>query len=211
MTLAASRSSFGRANGVSRGWVTWPLDILPVSHRQSLNKFVCAETSMACMGARGCLACSHALPAAGPCGERCLLGQCQNLPTSWSGMWMDGVGSCTQPFSVVADTRGRRQCWWLQASRCRRPPGCGETRMVGVPRAVGGGWLPLHEAATGWPRSRTAALACVDDAEALMTASHGTKRDLLEGRILLPSRLMSSIAGTLSRGSQTSGRTFLSE
>lgn len=136
---------------------------------------------MACMGARGCLACSHALPAAGPCGERCLLGQCQNLPTSWSEMWMDGVGSCTQPFSVVADTRGRRQCWWLQASRCRRPPGCGETRMVGVPRAVGGGWLPLHEAATGWPRSRTAALACVDDAEALMTASHGTKRDLLEG------------------------------
>lgn len=125
MTLTASRSSFGRANGVSRGWVTWPLDILPVSHRQSLNKFVCAETSMACMGARGCLVCSHALPAAGPCGERCLLGQCQNLPTSWSGMWMDGVGSCTQPFSVVADTRGRRHAGGFKPAVAAAHPDAG--------------------------------------------------------------------------------------
>ena len=57
-------------------------------------------------------------------------------------------------------------------------------------RTTGGGLLPFHEAATGWPHSRTAALACVDDGEALITASHGTRRDLLDGRILLLSRLM---------------------
>jgi hypothetical protein len=111
---------------------------------------------------------------------------------------VDGIGSCTQPFSVAADTPNISS--FKPAVAGAHPdagrnawPACHGRRMASPPRSRH--WLAAHENLGLGLRGRW---------RGVMTANHGTRRDLLEGRILLPSRqarLMLSIAGTLSTGS----------
>lgn len=124
--LSQTRSSFGRANGVSRGSLAPSI----FSHRQSLS-CLCRDL----VASRGRWpACSHALPA-GPCGERCPLGQCQSFSTSWSGMWM--ASGPARSHSAPLPTHEKTPM--LVASSQPLPP---PTRMRGDThgrRAMGGG------------------------------------------------------------------------